>query len=429
MPPKTPSATVPKILKFGSISFPVFTTKDKRIGFRYKVGSQWKQAIRSDVDDLRADADRIALSILNAETETRDMSAADRRIYIAAREYLASAGIDLDVDAGIRILVNAARHAGSVENIIKACQSFSHTSGELLEATTAVIVAKFIHNLASDGVSTIYIKKMGDDLGKFAARFPCPICEVKAGPMEEWLREMPIGLRRRRNLIDKLVILFKFARKNKALPPQLITEAEMIKRPKIQRKAPQIYTPEEIGLLIAQCAQRPDKKTGLRDYWNFLPSLCIGAFAGLRMAEIQNLDWNQVHWDDGVIEVGEENKTGYRLVPIEPNLMSWIAPFRKARGKVCEYKRPDHVMTSLRKRAGLPRDAYRYSNALRHSCVSYQVAVTKNMPLVAYNSGHSVAELKKSYNRASLEKVGKQWFSITRDENNVIQMPLMSMRG
>ena len=109
--------------------------------------------------------------------------------------------------------------------------------------------------------------------------------------------------------------------------------------------------------------------------------------------------------------------------------MTWLAPYRNEIGSVCTEKRPDHAMHSIRSRAGLPGRDRRYANALRHSYVTYRVAVTKNMPQVSVESGHSVSELRKSYNRASLEKVGAQWFGIVRDASNVVQMPLLSLRA
>jgi integrase len=197
----------------------------------------------------------------------------------------------------------------------------------------------------------------------------------------------------------------------------------------VKRKAPSIYTPEEFNIFLIQCAQKADKKIGRHDYSNFIPAVAIAAFAGLRWAEILSLDWSQIHWEDRVIEVGEENKTGYRLVPIQPNLMTLLAPYRESFGPVCPHRRPHHVVARIRERAGLPSAGRRYANAFRHSFVTYRVAVTKNMPQVSGESGHSVPELRRSYNRASLESAGLKWFSIGLDAANVLQMPLMSMRG
>jgi integrase len=173
----------------------------------------------------------------------------------------------------------------------------------------------------------------------------------------------------------------------------------------------------------------PDKRNGRKDYESFIPSLVIGAFAGLRWAEIQNLDWQRdILWDEGFICVGDENKTGHRQPPIHPNLAKWLAPYKGSMGPVCPFSRPDNVMRRLGIRAGLPVGGRRYANALRHSYVSYRMAIKKNAPLVSEECGHSIAELRKSYLRRQLEPAAVKWFAIEPGEKgNVIQMPLFSI--
>lgn len=400
---------------------------DGRVAFDYVHAGVRRVVKRRDIEALRREFEDYAIKKANGETKAMDMSADERRTYISARELLDPHGIELD--AAARLLDQAARLAGGVDCVIEACRHFSQRGGSLRDVATAEVVAHFIRHLSADGVSEVYLTPMEKDLARFTAQFPAHLGSVQTSAMEDWLRGMPVGLRRRRNLRDKLVALFNFARDNNYLASGLRTEAEKIKRPKVQRKAPAIYSPHELDLILTQCVQRPDKKIGRKDYMDFLPSIVIGAFAGLRWAEIQRLDWRDVHWDDGVIAIGDENKTGYRLAPIQPNLMTWISSYRNSTGPVCTEKRPDHAMHSIRSRAGIPGRDRRYANALRHSCITYRVAVTKNMPQVAVESGNSVPEIRRSYNRASLESIGKQWFGMVRDASNVVQMPLLSLRA
>jgi integrase len=429
MPPRLQQLPkgIPSKLTLGGLVFRIFATKQGMLGFRFKSGSQWRQILRKDIADLRREAERIGLSILNADTTALDMTAEKRRIALAAEEILAPHGLALD--AAARLIAEAARHAGGVHAILDACRFHGKSDRTLASASTADVVAHFIRHLSCDGVSDLYLRPMEADLAKFAAKFPGQLALVRTAEMEDWLRDMPIGLRRRRNLRDKLVAVYNFARDNKYLPTGLRTEAEMIRRPKVPRKAPALFTPDEMDLLLTQCVQPANAKIGRHDYADFLPCIAIAGFAGLRWAEIQSLDWSHVHWTDAVIEVGEENKTGYRLVPMLPNLMTWLAPYREtAHGPVCTVKRPDHVVRRIGLRAGLPMGGRRYANAFRKSFVTYRVAATKNMPQVSGETGHSVAELRKSYNRASLDAVARKWFGIVRDAANVVQMPLLSMR-
>jgi len=64
--------------------------------------------------------------------------------------------------------------------------------------------------------------------------------------------------------------------------------------------------------------------------------LAIGAFAGLRHAEIERLDWREVRLADRFIEVtaGKSKTASRRLVPITDNLAKWLAPHAEKAGRV-----------------------------------------------------------------------------------------------
>src|SRR5207249_11875768 len=65
------------------------------------------------------------------------------------------------------------------------------------------------------------------------------------------------------------------------------------------------------------------------------PYLALGAFTGMRTSEILRLDWSQVNFERGHITVAPEKaKTATRrLVPIQPNLMQWLAHYRRVTGR------------------------------------------------------------------------------------------------
>jgi integrase len=67
-----------------------------------------------------------------------------------------------------------------------------------------------------------------------------------------------------------------------------------------------------------------------------VPFLAIGAFAGLRSAEIERLDWVEVHLADRFIEVKADNaKTASRrIVPTAKNLAHWLAPHARNEGRI-----------------------------------------------------------------------------------------------
>ena len=95
------------------------------------------------------------------------------------------------------------------------------------------------------------------------------------------------------------------------------------------RGAPAILTPAELSALL----------TGCGDDAEMLAFVAVGAFAGLRHAEIQRLDWSEVRLEDRFIEVkaGNAKTASRRLVPITDNLRKWLVPHWKPTGPVCPY--------------------------------------------------------------------------------------------
>jgi integrase len=64
--------------------------------------------------------------------------------------------------------------------------------------------------------------------------------------------------------------------------------------------------------------------------------LVIGAFAGLRDAEIKRLDWSEIDLVRGHIEVkaSKAKSARRRIVQIQPNLSAWLRPYSGKAGPV-----------------------------------------------------------------------------------------------
>ncbi|MFN5962005.1 MAG: hypothetical protein ACK5CW_11035, partial [Verrucomicrobiota bacterium] len=67
-----------------------------------------------------------------------------------------------------------------------------------------------------------------------------------------------------------------------------------------------------------------------------LPLVAIGAFSGIRSAEILRLNWSDIRWDRGLIEISasKAKTAARRLAILPPNLQAWLAPWRSATGRV-----------------------------------------------------------------------------------------------
>ena len=143
---------------------------------------------------------------------------------------------------------------------------------------------------------------------------------------------------------------------------------------------------------------------------NFLPHVAIGAFSGIRSAEIDRLEWQDVLWEQGYIEVkARKAKTkARRLVPLRENLRAWLAPYQKREGFVCHSSNHSLRLNYLGEKAGF---GWR-QNALRHSYASYRLAEIQDAGKVALELGNSPEKLFRHYRELVTPEAAKEWFGI-----------------
>jgi integrase len=139
-----------------------------------------------------------------------------------------------------------------------------------------------------------------------------------------------------------------------------------------------------------------------------IPYLAIRAFSGIRDSEINRIEWRHIRFEDRQIEVpasavkptrGRKRRVLRRLVPTQPNLEQWLAPYSQSEGKICVYFNSERA---ARKFAHHIKVKWVH-NGLRHGYGSCRVAQTKNYPLVAYEMGNSVEVIKACYDQVVTE--------------------------
>jgi len=181
---------------------------------------------------------------------------------------------------------------------------------------------------------------------------------------------------------------------------------------------------------------------------NLVPFLSIGAFAGLRSAEIERLDWAKVDLEGGYITVDASiaKTNSRRLVPIVPNLKAWLVLAHKQymerhktdgppkKGPVLELA---NVVNALKRLVTATRPASAPDaekllapavewkhNALRHSFCSYRLADVKSAAQVALEAGNSPQMIFEHYRELVTEKAAKAWFAITPETAKALKTKL-----
>jgi integrase len=277
---------------------------------------------------------------------------------------------------------------------------------------------------------------------------------VSGAEVDAWLRDLGVGPRTRNNLRQSVQALFNFGIARKYLPKDH-DEMDSVPLTKDNGGEIEIFTPDEMKGLLAVASPE------------HVPFLAISAFAGVRHAELQRLDWAQVNRKAKIIEIkaGTAKTASRRVIPILPNLAKWLKPHWREAGEVCGYANMVLQFVELTRRVnkkrraawakanGVSAEALKAAesdaaerlaklarkqrrsrrtvmpsaetaeaegwkpfvwkhNALRHSFISYRVAETQDMAKVSLEAGNSPQMIFKHYSELVQPKEAKAWFAI-----------------
>jgi len=272
----------------------------------------------------------------------------------------------------------------------------AHLEASENSCTAAELVDKMITDKQRDGLSARHVNDLRSRLSVFAAKFNGqPVVTITTAEIDGWLRSLPVAPVTRNHYRSVTVLAFNHAIAHgyaMSNPAMKTAKAKAVDSP------PGILTVQQTAALLEAAAPE------------LLPYVAIGAFAGLRRAEIERLDWRDIHFDgEQLIEVtAAKAKTARRrFVKIQPNLREWLAPVRKHSGKVT----PENFVKqfeALREQAGITEWP---DNALRHSFASYHLAHFKDAAALAVEMGHTNSGMIFSHYRQLVrpKEVARYW--------------------
>jgi integrase len=273
--------------------------------------------------------------------------------------------------------------------------------------TVSALVEELITSKTQDGASERYLQDLRNRLDNFAADFGARMVgEITTSQIDDWLRGLKVAGTTRNNFRRNLGVFFGFAvLRGYALTNPVTKTAKA----KVVLGSPEIFTPEQMRTVL--------EKAPLE----FAAYLAIGAFTGLRSAEIERLDWAEIDLPGKLIQVKAENAKSAqrRFVTVSDNLAAWLAPYVRKSGPVTE---PENVR-GWREKTCKAAEIDWPDNGLRHSFASYHFAQHKNAALTATELGHtSSAMVFRHYRELVRPDAAAQWWQIVppADYANVI---------
>lgn len=362
----------------------VTDSKKREQGYRWVVAFHAEGNRRRKFFKRKTDAEDFAESREREAVEhgSSELSASERAAMLDLRDRLASCG-------------------GTVRAAIEEFCAKRESAAKSVNVET--LVADLIAAKEREGKSKRYLQDLRSRLGRFAQDFEGrTMADISTEEISEWLHELRVTPITEVNYRRIIVRAFNFAEKRGFVQSNAAIESEKVK-----------VIPGQVGILepaqIAALLDAADESV--------IPSLAIGAFAGLRRAEIERLDWSEIDLDSNLIEVtaAKSKSARRRLVEISPNLREWLLPHRKLAGKVDP--------PGARERAEEARERAEIhdwpSNALRHSYASYHLVEHKDAARLALELGHVNSVLIfANYREVVKPKDAARWWAIMPDDSD-----------
>ncbi len=279
------------------------------------------------------------------------------------------------------------------------------------------LVDRFMQAKRREKKSVRYLNDLRVRLDRFAGDFALRnVGEITPEEISTWLAGLNVAPTTLGNFRRILVVMFNYAVANSFAPSNPAAKAI---KPAESDSEIGILTPGETAGLLQ--TMRPELR----------PLAAIGFFAGVREAELFRIDWRDIDFEGGHIEIkpAKAKSSRRRLIRIRPNLRAWLEPQRKLSGPLSPYpeRRTREMMhvdrrafgfgtpgteTEQEKAAGVTLRDWP-SNAARHSFASYALAAEQDSSRIALEMGHnSTAILFQHYRELVRPKVAEAYWKI-----------------
>ena len=393
----------PMVVKQGSVVVKIYDVENKgRLSYTVSYHADGKRRLKmfADFDEAYAEAKAKANTLSRGELDALDIRSVDVRIYIHCVDMAKETGLPLDLL--VKDAVEALKVLGGKASLLEAAREYAKRNmHEVPSKLLPVAVDDMLKIKETDGTSDAYQKVLKVYLGQVKEKFRCQLGTVTTGQLSEYFRELKVSPRSKNNARATVGAFFKFCKERGWLPRDH-EGVSLVQKFKEKTTDITIYSPWEVTQFLRFA------RTEL------VPFVAIGAFAGLRTAEIERLDWTEVHMKDRFIEIkaSKAKTASRRIVPISNNLAKWLKDHVQEHGRVVPFENMSKQIGWLVEdtNAGLKKAAEEAGkdpekartvkwkkNALRHSYISYRVAEIEDVAKVALEAGNSPQMIFQHY--------------------------------
>jgi len=362
----------------------------------YRGGKRERRSF-ADLNEAKREARIILGQIARDSIEAENLTAAEIESYTVARRVLAP--LNTPVHVAAEAFATARRALAPEVAIQDAVEYFNRFNRGVVRKQVSDLLEEFIESRRATTVTQGYLTTLGRNVcgfGRFTAGKMLP--DLRARDLDDFLQQLPWQAVTKNGARQHIITFSNWAKRRHYLPFDW-NEFEGALTYNEPPKEVVIYSPEEARKILNAAGKHLAT-----------PFIAIGCFAGLRSAEIKRLDWKNVNFERGFIEVRADicKTKARRLVPISDNLRGWLKPFAMPSGAVVIHHNIHEAVKKIAERAGLEWK----KNAMRRSYVSYRLAQTSDPARTALEAGHDQTVLFQFYREVVTPALAEEWFSI-----------------
>ena len=333
--------------------------------------------------------------------DVAELSTADMESYVVAKKHIEGTGLPLHVCAQTFAQVHG-KLAGRSVSILDAVDFYlDFHRGTDVKKTLVEMVADFANGRKAMGVNSNYVETIKRQLGRLAAASPDrTLATLRTPDLDKWLGSQGWHPNTKNDTRKICVTFGNWGKANGYLPANRPTEFSGMMRYKVPASKVVIYSPAELRIILDTVQTKRAE---------LLPWTACAAFLGARVSELGLLRWENINFERGFVEVASRKvrTKARRLVPLTDALRAWLLPLKQDSGPICGHADPRAALN----RAIFGAEVALKDNAFRHSYITYRVAETNSMSMVALEAGNSPDIIFAHYRELVGPEEAAAWFS------------------